>query len=207
MKKIAIINYGVGNLQSVYNAFTMVGGIAKIVDSPKALKSFDMVVLPGVGAFGDGMNNLKTMGWVEVLEKEVKIKQKPFIGFCLGMQLLATVGYEHGSFKGLDWVSGSVDKIKSVDPTIRIPHIGWNNVRFIKKDGIFSGLGDEQSFYFVHSYVFIPADEHVISGMCSHGIDFAASIETNNISATQFHPEKSHKVGLTVIKNFIENNS
>jgi len=204
MKKIAIVNYGVGNLQSVYNAFSAVGGTAKIIDSPKDIKAFDMIVLPGVGAFGDGMKNLTTMGWKEALEKEVQVKKKPFIGFCLGMQLLATTGYEHGVFQGLGWVAGTVDKMVSNDSDVRIPHIGWNNVRFIKKNGIYNNIGDEQSFYFVHSYILNPTDKNVISGICSHGADFVASIEIDNISATQFHPEKSHKAGLTVIKNFIE---
>lgn len=207
MKKVAIVNYGIGNLQSVYNAFAVIGNPARVVNSPNELNAADMIVLPGVGAFGESMKNLVSMGWIDVLEEEVKGKKKPFLGLCLGLQLLATTSFEQGVFKGLNWIPGTVRRLQSDDPTIKIPHIGWNDVQFRKKNSIYKNLGDSQTFYFVHSYIFIPKNKNMISGICNHGKDFAASIEVDNIFATQFHPEKSQIAGLTVIRNFLNINT
>jgi imidazole glycerol-phosphate synthase subunit HisH len=200
---VAIINYGMGNLRSVVNAFTAMGCAAAIVDHPEDLKAAEMIVLPGVGAFGDGMFNLKAMGWVEALEDEVRRKGKPFLGICLGMQLLATVGLEHGRHEGLNWIPGVSKRVSTGALNLRVPHIGWNDTRFLHTDGLYRGLGESQTFYFVHSYVLAPEDRNVISGLCDYGEEFAASIEVDNIYATQFHPEKSHKAGLAILKNFM----
>jgi len=200
-RRVSIIDYGMGNLQSVANACTALGVKATIINTPDLLQEADRIILPGVGAFGDGMNNLEKRGWVEALESEVRINKKPFLGLCLGMQLLATTSSEYGCHAGFNWIPGTVERIPNT--TVRVPHIGWNDVCFSKKDGLFAGLGDSQVFYFVHSYMFRPSDPSVISGTCSYGIDFAASIEMDNIYATQFHPEKSHKIGLAVLKNFL----
>jgi glutamine amidotransferase len=201
--ELIVIDYGMGNLQSVANAFRAIGCKAQISSHPEDLRMAERIVLPGVGAFGDGMRNLQTAGWVEALEEEVRYKGKPFLGLCLGMQLLGTTGTEHGLHTGLNWIPGIVERIISHDPTIRVPHIGWNDVSFTKKDGLYSGLGDSQVFYFVHSYVMRPEDNTVISGLCFHGIEFAASIEKDNIWATQYHPEKSQRAGLKVLYNFL----
>jgi len=201
---IAIIDYGMGNLRSVANAFQALGYSAVITQNPEDLRKADRIVLPGVGAFGDAMSNLRSAGWVKVMEEEVLLKRKPFLGICLGIQLLATIGTEHGEHKGLNWIPGKVLRLSSANPNLKIPHIGWNDVRFLKRNGLYAGLSDPQAFYFVHSYVLIPDDKSVISGLCNYENDFVASIEAGNIYAIQFHPEKSHKAGLKVLKNFLE---
>jgi glutamine amidotransferase len=203
-KRVAIIDYGMGNLRSVANAFAALNYPAVIIKKPEELYQASHIILPGVGAFGDGMQNLMSAGWIKVLEEEVIEKGKPFLGICLGMQLLATAGTEHGFYKGLNWIPGTVNRLDSNDLSIRVPHIGWNDVRFSKKDCLYSGLGDSQVFYFVHSYVFQPEDISAISGVAYHGVEFVSSIEMGNIYATQFHPEKSQKMGMEVLKNFIK---
>jgi glutamine amidotransferase len=205
--KLAIINYGMGNLRSVANAFAAIGCEAEITDRPEDLRSAERIVLPGVGAFGDGMSNLRAGGWVEVMEEEVRDKGKPFIGLCLGMQLLATNGTEHGSHRGLNWIPGLSERLASDDEQLRVPHIGWNDVRFTNKDSLYSDLGDSQVFYFVHSYVLRPEDASVVTATCDYGTEWAASVEKENIYATQFHPEKSHKAGLKLLQNFLEHSA
>jgi len=203
--KIAIIDYGMGNLSSVANAFGRIGYLASITQNPEDLCQASHVVLPGVGAFGDGMKNLRSSGWVDILEEEIREKRKPFLGICLGMQLLATAGTEHGFHKGLNWIPGTVNRIESNDAQIRVPHVGWNDVRILKKDGLYENLGDSQVFYFVHSYVFeLENKSSAISGLSCHGIEFVASLEEDNIYATQFHPEKSQKIGLKLLENFVK---
>lgn len=201
---IAIIDYGMANLRSVYNALQATGADGHVTANPDDLKKADAIVLPGVGAFGDGMRNLRQAGFVEAMEEEVLHKGKPFLGICLGMQLLATTGLEHGEHAGLNWVPGVVDRIPvpQKDPALRVPHVGWNDVRFLQGDGLYAGLGETQAFYFVHSFTYFPEQWEVVSGTCSYGLDLVASIEADNISATQFHPEKSHKVGLAVLNNW-----
>ena len=200
--KTVIIDYGMGNLRSVFNAFHQVGAHAVISSNPEDIRQAHKIVLPGVGAFGDAMKNLMEMGFLDVLNDEVRHKGKPFLGICLGMQLLATTGLEHGHCHGLGWIPGQVARIEGEELGVRIPHIGWNDVRLSRRDGLYKGLADPQAFYFVHSYALIPDDPGVISGLCEYGDDFVASIEKENIYAVQFHPEKSHKIGLHVLKNF-----
>ena len=200
-KKVAIINYGMGNLQSVLNAFYFLNIPVAIAETVTDLQEASHIVLPGVGAFGDGMKNLKARGWISPLQTEVKEKKKPFLGICLGMQLLATMGTEYGQHEGLNFVAGTVDRMPAKEPEVRIPHIGWNEVDFLKKDGLYAGV-EKNTFYFVHSFAFHPKNVDVVSGICHHGEKFAASIEQENILATQFHPEKSQKAGLILLKNF-----
>jgi glutamine amidotransferase len=201
---LAVIDYGMGNLRSVVNALGVLGVPASIARHPEDLSRAEKIILPGVGAFGDGMKNLRAIGWIEAMEEEVRDKGKPFLGICLGLQLLATRGTEHGIHEGLNWMPGTVERLPANGPALRVPHIGWNDVNFLKKDGLYAGLDASQAFYFVHSYVFRPVDPDVVSGVCSYGVEFAASVEKDNIHATQFHPEKSHKAGLTVLRNFVE---
>lgn len=200
---IGVINYGMGNLRSVVNAFTAVGASVELMDDPAHLQRVNRVVLPGVGAFGDGIRTLRSAGWVEALDEEVRRKGKLFLGICLGMQLLATVGTEHGRHTGLGWVSGSSLRLPAADG-LRLPHIGWNDVSFTQSRGLYKGLTSPQSFYFVHSYTLQPDNSSVITGITEYGADFVASVEVDNVFATQFHPEKSHRAGLTVLKNFLE---
>ncbi len=192
---IHVIDYGMGNIGSVLNALAAVGAEAKKTSDPAELVDAEAIVLPGVGAFGDGMSNLSKRGFVSALENEVLKKHKPFLGICLGLQLLASKGLEHGSFDGLGWIPGTVDRltIPTQEPGLRIPHIGWNDVTFLKKDGIYAEQGDTQVYYFVHSYAFIPENPQVISGTCFY---------MDNISAVQFHPEKSHRAGLQLLKHW-----
>lgn len=201
---VAIIDYGMGNLMSVVNAFQALGCIPHCAKVPQDIAAADRIVLPGVGAFSEGMKNLKAGGWVEALYEEVINKKKPFLGICLGMQLLATKGAEYEICDGLGWVKGEVVSMKNNNAQCRVPHIGWNDVLFLNKGGLYSGLLSPQSFYFVHSYIFIPDNRNVVSGVCNYGSEFVASIETSNIFATQFHPEKSHRIGLGLLKRFLE---
>ncbi len=199
---IAIIDYGVGNLTSVVNAFLALGHEAFVARRSDELGRATHLVLPGVGAFGDGMQKLQRAGWVETLGVEVKEKGKPFLGICLGMQLLATTGTEHGVHSGLSWIPGIVERLSPSDPGLRVPHIGWNDVRFARREGLYAGLGETDVFYFVHSYVLKPSEPSVVNGVCFYGADFVASVEVGNIRGTQYHPEKSQKAGLKVLENF-----
>ncbi len=203
--RVAIIDYGMGNLRSVANACAALNYEVAIIKHPEDLSQASHIILPGVGAFGDAMQNLLSVGWIKVLEEEVREKKKPFLGICLGMHLLATIGTEYGCHKGLDWIKGTVNLIKSHEPSVRVPHIGWNEVIFSNKDSLYRDLGDSQIFYFVHSYVFCPEVKNVVSGITYYANEFVSSIEMDNIYAVQFHPEKSHKSGLKVLKNFIDN--
>lgn len=199
---IALVDYGVGNLKSIFNAFEAFQVNSKIVTSPLDLKKADAIVMPGVGAFGDGMKTLLDRGLVEALNEEVIIKKKPFLGLCLGLQLLAKTSHEHGTHKGLGWIDACVVKMKSNNAHFKVPHMGWNNV-LIKKQGLlFENIGRGPVFYFVHSYHLIPKDKSIVTAYVHHGQKMVASIEKENIFATQFHPEKSLGAGLNVLDNF-----
>jgi glutamine amidotransferase len=201
---IAIINYGMGNLRSVKNALEAVGGEAFVAENPQELERGDKIILPGVGAFGDGMTNLRSAGWVEKLNEEVGGKGKVFFGICLGMQLLASIGTEHGDTEGLSFVKGkSIRMETNGDQSLRIPHIGWNDVEITPESRLFAGMKNPQAFYFVHSYVLDADDKQLVTSVCNHGMNFAASVERENIFGVQFHPEKSHKAGLAVLRNFV----
>lgn len=199
--RVGIINYGMGNLTSVSNAIVVVGGNAVILDSPGEMVECSHLILPGVGAFGDAMGRLTKDGWCEGMHRHAIVEQKPFLGICLGMQLLAETGTEHGTFKGLGWISGSVTKLDGKE--VRVPHIGWNDVELTARSGLFSDVESGKDYYFVHSYAVRPTDDSCVTGWCHHGETFAASLQVNNIFATQFHPEKSQKNGLKLLENFI----
>lgn len=200
----AIIDYGMGNLTSVLNAVESLGQRGDIIQNANRLIDYQAVILPGVGAFGHGIENLRKSGWVTALNEFVIDRGRPFLGLCLGMQLLATSGCEHGFHQGLNWIPGIVEKLSTKHATVRLPHIGWNEVQLIQKNSLYRKLGESQTFYFVHSYAFHPEDENVITGVASHGEKFVASIEKDNIFATQYHPEKSQKAGLAVLNNFLD---
>ena len=199
---VAIVDYGMGNLTSVVNAFRALACNVIVARQPSELLEASHIVLPGVGAFGDGMRNLQKAGWVDALGSEVIRKGKPFLGICLGMQLLSTTGTESGTLDGLNWVPGVVQRMRPSEPQLRIPHIGWNDVQCLRRDGLYGGLEETETFYFVHSFVLCLNDASATSGVCTHGTDFTASIEVDNIRATQFHPEKSQRAGLKVLENF-----
>ena len=198
-----IIDYGMGNLGSVANAFRMVGASVTVSPSPADLREADRIVLPGVGAFGEGMRNLRSGGWVDALEEEVRKKLKPFLGICLGMHVLASVGTEGGTCEGLGWIDGTVELIDTGDPMLRVPHIGWNDVEVLSGSSLYEDVKNNEDFYFAHSYVLRPSDNDIVSGVCEYGVEMVASIEMGNIVATQYHPEKSQRAGLAVIRNFL----
>ena len=200
-KKIVIIDYNMGNLTSVANALEYIGEKAVISNKIEDIKHADYIILPGVGAFSDGMKNLKDLGIINILNEEVIKKRKPLLGICLGMQLLAEEGYEGGLSKGLGYIKGVVKKFDSKN--LRIPHVGWNEVNFKKKSSLPHNLRKSEVFYFVHSYYLI-TNEDIIVGTCDYGNEFVAAIQKENIFATQFHPEKSQKPGLQILRNFIE---
>jgi len=200
---LVIIDYGMGNLKSVANACAVLGCESMTTADPNDLSKADRIILPGVGAFAQGMANLREAGWVEALYEHVKRQGKPFLGICLGTQLIATQSTEQGLHQGLDWVKGNVERLPVDEGGLRVPHMGWNEVHFDKTDGLYAGLGESRDYYFVHSYVLVPEDEGVTCGRCNYGIDFAASVSMDNIYATQYHPEKSQRAGLAVLQNFL----
>jgi glutamine amidotransferase len=200
---IAIVDYGMSNLRSVRNALELLGANVVTATAPPQLAGATKIVLPGVGAFGDAMANLRAGGWVEALDAEVRKNKKPFLGICLGMQLLAERGTEHGDHQGLGWIPGSVVRLARPNE-VRIPHIGWNELKLKNRGGVLADVPPGSCFYFVHSYALEPSDPTIVSGTCEYGgSDFVASIEYENISAVQFHPEKSQKSGLAILKRFL----
>jgi imidazole glycerol-phosphate synthase subunit HisH len=200
---IAVVDYGMGNLGSVINALNALQADARLTTDVSDLQEASGIILPGVGAFGEGMENLRNMGFIEVLEEEVLQKKKPYLGICLGLQFLAKKGLEHGEKEGLGWIKGIVKTMEPNDPNIKIPHMGWNNIEIKKESKIFEGLQDDPVFYFVHSFAIYPEERDIITSVCDHGGEVVASIQKDNIFATQFHPEKSQSAGLKVLKNFI----
>lgn len=195
---IAIVDYGMGNLRSVEKGFLKVGVNAKIVSDPKAVDDARAVVLPGVGAFKDCMRNLEEMSLTESVMRSIQ-KGKPYLGICLGLQILFTKSEEFGVCKGLDVFKGKVVRFQS---TLKVPHMGWNTVKIYRRPPIFDDIQDEAFFYFVHSFYVVPDDNNVIATTTDYGITFTSMVWKENIFATQFHPEKSQEIGLKVLKNF-----
>lgn len=195
---IAIVDYGMGNLRSVEKGFLKVGVNAKVVSEPKAVDDAQAVVLPGVGAFKDCMRNLEEMSLTESVVRSIQ-KGKPYLGICLGLQVLFTESEEFGVCKGLDVLKGKVVRFQS---TLKVPHMGWNTVKIHRRPPIFDGIQDEAFFYFVHSFYVVPDDNDVVAATTDYGITFTSMVWKENIFATQFHPEKSQEIGLKVLKNF-----
>jgi imidazole glycerol-phosphate synthase subunit HisH len=197
---IAIIDYGMGNLRSVSKAFEAVGHKAVVTRDVAAIKNASHVVLPGVGAFGDCMANLERFDLVEPIRSAIQ-SGKPFLGICLGLQLLFTESEEFGMHKGLGIIPGRVRRFGS-DPSLKVPHMGWNQVNVQRACPLFEGIADGSNWYFVHSYFVDPSDRTITATTTTYGVPFASSIWKDNIVACQFHPEKSQAVGLRLIKNF-----
>ena len=200
---IAVVDYGMGNLHSMAKAIEHIGEDAQVTSSPAVLEEADRIVLPGVGAFGECMTNLRNSGLVEALHEQVLGRGKPFLGVCVGMQLLARTGLEHGEHAGLGWIEGTVRRLEVDDPLLRIPHTGWSEVRAAAAEGSpLAGPRPGEAFYFNHSYHVVPDDPDIVAARCDHGGDFVAAIIAGNIFATQFHPEKSQQAGLEVLASF-----
>jgi imidazole glycerol-phosphate synthase subunit HisH len=195
---IAIVDYGMGNLRSVEKGFLKVGVDARVVRDPQAVDDADAVVLPGVGAFRDCIRNLAQTSMTESIIRSIQ-KGKPYLGICLGLQVLFTESEEFGIYKGLDVFKGKVVRFQ-ID--LKVPHMGWNNVKILRRPPIFDGIQDESFFYFVHSYYVVPDDTTAVSTTTDYGITFTSMVWKDNIFATQFHPEKSQESGLRILKNF-----
>jgi len=195
---IAIIDYGMGNIKSVENSFKKAGAVVEVTSDPEKIKNASAVILPGVGAYRDAFNNLREMGLVQSIHEN--LEKKPFLGICLGMQLLFEYSLEDGKNEGLGIFKGFVSRIP---PGVKIPHMGWNQIEINKKSRLLKDIKQEENFYFVHSYHVIPEDKSIISSTTDYGTSIVASIERGNIFGSQFHPEKSSICGQQIIKNFI----
>ena len=202
---IAVVDYGMGNLQSVHKALEKVGAHARVTSTPQQIRDASAIVLPGVGAFKDCILNLEKLNLIEPILQSVK-SGKPFLGICLGLQILFTESDEFGKTPGLDLIKGRVVHFSQNDSSpgsrLKIPHMGWNALSLKKNIPIFNKIEEGSFFYFVHSYYVVPDDTAITATTTSYGIDFTSSIQKDNIFACQFHPEKSQQVGLQMLKNF-----
>lgn len=200
---IAIVDYGMGNLRSVFNALDILGFEATLVSHPEELKDYDHVILPGVGSFRVCMENLTKTGFDSSLKEYVR-SGKPLMGICLGMQILAGKGYEDGESEGLNIVPGKVERFDATDPNIKIPHVGWNDVTFkFDRSTLGKSIKHTDTFYFTHSFHFECDDPSLSIGETFYGKPFTSAILKDNVFATQFHPEKSQETGLKLFRNFI----
>ena len=198
---IAVVDYGMGNLRSVSKAIEHVGADVKLTRNPQDLKNAKGIVLPGVGAFKDAVRNLKELGLWEAIVREVE-KGKPFLGICLGLQLLFEKSYEFGETEGFGFIEGEVVRFE-LPQDYKIPHMGWNQIYKRKESELLRGIKEGEFFYFVHSYYVQPKNKSVVLTETDYGIYFTSAIEKENIFATQFHPEKSQKAGQKLLENFV----
>ena len=204
-QKLALIDYGAGNLHSVANALKAAGAEkVTITADPMAVRTADRIVLPGVGAFKACADALWAIpGMVDALHERVQVGGVPFLGICVGMQLLATRGLEFGSTEGLDWIAGEVRLIERTDPRIKVPHMGWNDVGVGRVDPAHA-LIEPGEAYFLHSYHFVPDDGHSVAAMSDHGGGLVAAVARDNVVGVQFHPEKSQAYGLSLLSRFLD---
>jgi glutamine amidotransferase len=201
---IAIIDYGMGNLRSVQKGFERMGREAVVTREPHTILDASKVVLPGVGAFPDCMRNLEEFGLIDAVQKSIR-SGKPFLGICLGLQLLFTESEEFGISKGLDIIKGRVIRFKGPEfKGLKIPHMGWNSLAIKRRPPALADMPDESYVYFVHSFHVVPEDKGVIATTTNYGFDFVSSIWKDNVIAVQFHPEKSQALGLSILKRFGE---
>jgi glutamine amidotransferase len=202
MRGIAIVDYGMANLRSVQKAFERVGASAQITSDPSVVAAAEKLVLPGVGAFRDAIARLRESRLAEPIVEHIR-QDRPFLGICLGMQLLFTRSMEDGVHEGLDVFPGEVVRFDNV-PGLKVPHMGWNQLRFREECPLFRGLPKDAAVYFVHSYYPKPVDVNLTSATADYPTPFTAAVWRERVFATQFHPEKSQEVGLTMLKNFAE---
>jgi glutamine amidotransferase len=208
---IAIVDYGMGNLRSVWKAFRHLGADARLTQDPDEVIRAERIVLPGVGAFGDCMGNLKRLDLLSALREAIS-RGTPYLGICIGLQILFTESTEFGRTPGLGILEGTVDRFPSESAThthhpgatLKIPHMGWNSLKILKRAPHFQGIPEKAFFYFVHSYYVQPQDPGIVASTTEYGLEFASSVWNDNLFACQFHPEKSQEMGLRLLKNFLD---
>ena len=204
---VTIVDYNSGNISSVINSFKEVAKNKinlEVTSDLNKIKSSDKVVLPGQGSFKSCVEALNSVnGLVEILNEFAIINKKPLLGICVGLQMFADIGYEETETKGLGWIAGKVSKIDNQNGKYKLPHIGWNEINIVKDSKIFKDIENKSHMYFVHSYELIPEDKNVITATTDYSSNIVCSVEKENIFGTQFHPEKSDKLGLQIINNFI----
>mgnify|MGYP001175000987 CR=1 FL=1 len=204
---VTIVDYNSGNISSVINSFDEVAKDKvkiEVTSDLNKIRSSDKIVLPGQGSFKscvEALNNID--GLTDTLNEFVITGKKPLLGICVGLQMFADIGYEETETKGLGWIPGTVSKIDNKNNKFKLPHIGWNQIKIVKDSKIFKDIKNNSHMYFVHSYEFVPNDKNVISATTDYSSNIVCSVEKGNIFGTQFHPEKSDKIGLKIIDNFI----
>lgn len=199
---VAIIDYGAGNLSSVKKALDFLGAESEITQDSEKILSADHIILPGVGSFGDAMASMRERELVDIV-KFAALSGKPFLGICLGLQLLFESSEESPDVEGLGLLRGRIVEIPK-DNGLKVPHIGWNSVSLRQSDGIFKGIDEGGYFYFVHSFYLTGADDDTVAGVTQYGVDIQCAVQKGNLCATQFHPEKSGRLGLKVLENFLK---
>ena len=202
--KVAIINYGIGNIRSLYNSLKKIEVEAEIITDPELIHKFDKVFLPGVGSYKDAINVIKKIGWDNAIKNFTSNNDKSLFGICVGMQILSTYGFEHGKSKGLNIIAGNVEHLNNQGCNLKLPHIGWNNIKILKKNLITKNLPDESDFYFVNSYSLKTVNSNELVATTVYDVEFPSIINKQNVFGTQFHPEKSSKAGIQILKNFID---
>ena len=206
---VVVVDYGICNVRSVVKALELVGATVRVSSAPRDLDEAERIVLPGVGAFEHGMTNLAARGLIEPLADQVLGKGKPFLGICLGMQLLARTSHEFGVHEGLGWLPATVKAFAleaegSKGRGLKVPHIGWTEVSLDRASPLFAGVSKAPSFYFVHSYHMVCDSTDLVAASAEYGVRFTAAVQRDNIFATQFHPEKSQDDGLRLLENFLQ---
>ncbi|MBK3332241.1 imidazole glycerol phosphate synthase subunit HisH [Persephonella atlantica] len=197
---ITVVDYGMGNLRSVAKALEKVGLEVKVSSKPEEIKNAKGIVVPGVGAFGDAMHNLDRLNLLQPVLSAIN-EGKPYLGICLGLQILFEYGYEFGEHEGLGVLKGKVVRFENREG-YKVPHMGWNQVWIKQKEGLFSGIKDGEYYYFVHSFYAVPQDEKDTASITDYIVNFCSAVQKDNIWAVQFHPEKSQKAGLKLLENF-----
>jgi len=202
---VTVVDLGIGNTRSILDMLKKVGGKGVLSRDASGIEEAEKLILPGIGAFDQGMARLEKLGIIPVLNQKVIQNRTPILGICLGMQLM-TKGSEEGKSSGLSWINAQTVSFRfsGRDRNLRVPHMGWNVVKPVKKDLLFEDLDDQSRFYFVHSYHVLCDDPGDVLTVTSYGLEFVTSLSKSNIYGVQFHPEKSHKFGMKLLKNFLE---
>ena len=202
--KVAIINYGIGNIRSLYNSLKKLNVEAEIILNPELINNFSKVFLPGVGSYKDAIDLIRKRGWEKSIKDFSSDKNKKLFGICVGMQILSTYGYEFGKSNGLDIIKGDVEHMNKQGCNLKLPHIGWNSIKILKRSLLTNNLPNDSDFYFVNSYSFKIVNSDELIATTEYGIEFPSIINKYNVFGTQFHPEKSSKAGMQILKNFID---